>query len=288
MADEVLDNPAPSPAPTESAPAPAAAVADAAPTAQPDWPADWRDKLASGDVNVLKRLERFGAPTDVWRSFRALEQKMSSGEVRANLPENSPPEVIAQWRKDNGIPDSPAGYDIKDLSVNAADKIPESFAKFAHDKNWSPAQLKDALTFRKAEIERISKANQEADAADRQKTEDIYRNEWGQDYRLNTSLVQGLLDATGTSDAMKQDLLETMKLNPDIGKWLVTMARVYNPVATVLPNIGSNVASQVDDRLNELNKLMGNRTSEYWKGQNAEKLQAEWRQLDTAKRRFKQ
>ena len=72
--------PAAAPAPTliSGAQSPAAAPAAPAPAPVAD---DWRAKLSGGDAKELERLKRFTDEAAVWKSYRALEQKMSSGEL---------------------------------------------------------------------------------------------------------------------------------------------------------------------------------------------------------------
>src|SRR5512135_169053 len=58
--------------------------ADAAPADKaivPDWPDDWREKLAGNDEKALKRLGRFASPAGIFKSFRELEAKFSRGEL---------------------------------------------------------------------------------------------------------------------------------------------------------------------------------------------------------------
>jgi hypothetical protein len=73
------------------------------------WGDGWREHLAAGDDKARARLERFQTPTDIFKSYRALEQRVSSGELKANLPfpDKGTDEEKAAWRKDAGIPTSP-------------------------------------------------------------------------------------------------------------------------------------------------------------------------------------
>ena len=58
-------------------------------SAPADWPADWRQKLAGEDKKTLERLGRMASPADLFKSYRALEQKVSAGELKKGLPENA-------------------------------------------------------------------------------------------------------------------------------------------------------------------------------------------------------
>jgi len=65
-------------------------------SAPADWPADWRQKLAGEDKKTLERLGRMASPADLFKSYRALEQKVSAGELKKGLPENATPEQVAR------------------------------------------------------------------------------------------------------------------------------------------------------------------------------------------------
>jgi hypothetical protein len=42
----------------------------------------------------------------------SLQQQLSSGEYVKRLPKDAKPEQVAEWRKNNGIPESPEKYDF--------------------------------------------------------------------------------------------------------------------------------------------------------------------------------
>ena len=73
---------------------------------------DWRTRLAGGDEKELKRLSRFASEADVYKAYRELEKKKSSGELKQALSKDATPEQIAEWRKENGIPETPDKYDL--------------------------------------------------------------------------------------------------------------------------------------------------------------------------------
>lgn len=110
LADTTATTPAPDGAASVSgttdavAPAPAADAAPAASgtllTSEPadkpviapaDWPEDWRSKVAGEDAKELARLQRMGSPADVWKAYRALEAKISSGQLKQGLKPDATP-----------------------------------------------------------------------------------------------------------------------------------------------------------------------------------------------------
>jgi hypothetical protein len=74
--------------------------------------------------------------------------------------------------------------------------------------------------------------------------------------------------------------------DPDSIRWFASMARELNPATTLVPGAGGNVAGAVDDEIGKLEKMMGDRSSDYWKGNNAEKNQERLRQLYAAREGF--
>lgn len=271
--------PTPAPTPTPSVPptgeppaaVPAVASADA-------FPANWRDQFAEqtapGDANFRKRLDRFTAPSDVAKSWRALELKQSSGELKSQLPKEATPEQVTAWRKDNGIPEKPEGY-VEKLSLpngmvlGAEDKpIVAEFAAAAHEHNISPAALSGLV----AQYYKIQDAQalrqQEADGAFKQQSDDALRTEWGADYRANINAVGNLLARMPSGfDAQfigarilaptKEDPGRTVSLgnHPAFIKWAAGIEREINPAATLLPSRGGDPAAGVNARLAEIRKF---------------------------------
>lgn len=319
MADDIPGNPATPPAPA-SAPAPKApaqppanapaaapqAQAPVKPASEPtlltdtpkddkpapapaDWPAEWRQKLAGADQKLLKRLERFGAPNDILKSYLALEQKLSSGEVKASLPDKPTPEQLAAYRAENGIPEKPEGYFEKALPeglVVGEDEKPlfEDFFKAVHGKNWTPAQARDALEWYKRFQDQQQTAVLEADRAYKAEAEDALRAEWGAEFRANLNSIHALLDTAPAG--VKEKMLgarvgqgTALGNDPDVLRWLSGLARELNPVTTVVPGSGGNIAQSVAEEMANLQKLMGDHSSEYWKGPKAEQMQARYRDL---------
>jgi hypothetical protein len=140
---------------TPSASAQAPEVRQAAPA---DWAPDWREKLSGGDKKELERLARLASPVELYKSYRALEQRVSSGDVKKPLPENPTPEQIAEYRKERGIPETPEAYKIElphGIVPGEADKpLLEAFTKAVHEKNWDNDKVNEALSWYFSEQDR--------------------------------------------------------------------------------------------------------------------------------------
>lgn len=278
--------PVPAPAPSPSpAPAPAPApgllnpggdpAPSPAPAPTPDWPEDWRDKAAGGDPKFRTRLDRFASPADLVKSYRALEQKVSSGEVKAPLPENATDEQKAQWRKDNGVPDKPEDYKIElknGLVLGEADKpVVAEFTKMMHAKNVPNAMLNEVM---QGYFELQDKQQQDMlarDAAHRQTAEDALRTEWGPDYRRFTAGIDNFLGAApdGLGPLLAGGRLAdgTMIANdPRFIKWVNNMNLELNPASTLVP-AGGDAGKALSSRKAEIEKTMRDDRAGYFKNQ---------------------
>lgn len=288
--DNAPTDPTPTPAPTPATPTSAAPAADK----DGDWPADWRTKL-SPDGKHAKTLERFASPKAVLDSYLSLRQKVDSGELKAvsDFPSNGTPEQQAEWRKAHGVPDSAEGYELEfddGLVIGENDKeIVSGFLKAAHESNASPTQVNKILHWYYKEQERMLDAQEEKDAAYLQESEDILRAEWGQEYRVNVNIIRGLVDTLPESvrDAFVNARLgdgTALLNNPDMARWLVHTGRTINPVATIVPGAGANMASAIEDEIESIEKVMRENRAEYNRN---EKMQSRLRDLYDARERAK-
>lgn len=255
---------------------------DDKPVAAPaDWPEDWRAKLAGEDEKVLKRLERMKSPKDVLKSWRALETKLSSGDVKATLPEGATEEQVAEYRKENGIPDTPEGYLEalpNGLVVGEDDKeAVNSFLESAHGKNASPEFVASALDWYYERQEETAAQQVTADREYKQQSEDALRAEWGNEYRANVNSVQAFLDTAPVDEdgTPLKELLLGARLsdgtalgdNPLALKWLVGLAEAENPAGFVSPGAGGTQAESVEAEIAEIEKLMRTDPPAYYKDQ---------------------
>ncbi len=237
-----------------------------APAAPAEFPEDWRQKLSGGDEKELKRLERFGSPKELAKAYRELEKKMSSGVVKHDLPKDATPEQVTQWRKDNGIPEAPEGYDTNlgnGIVIGENDKpLVNEFLKEMHSANASPTAVNAALT---AYYKLIEKQAADAEAADvdfkGQSIEEL-QMEMGADFRKNINMVSNLLSTA--PDGLK-DRLEASRTpdgrklgdDPAMIKWLTQLAREVNPAAALVPGAGSNAAQSIKEEKAAIEAKMG-------------------------------
>lgn len=256
---------------------------------------DWRVRLADGDEKELKRLARFASEADVYKAYRELEKKKSSGELKAPLPKDATPEQLAEWRKDNGIPEAPDKYDLKfdnGLVIGEQDKpLIDEFVTKMHGENATPSQVKAAIA---SYYEILGKQQQELaekDAAFKDEALEGLREEWGGDFKKNLNAVNGFLQSLPEDTRLAFENARTPdgKLignDPAIIKWLAATAYEINPAATIMPSSVTNPGAAIGDEIASIEKLIGDRNSEYWKGPNAEKLQSRYSELLSAREKI--
>lgn len=285
------------PTPPAATAAPAAgtgSVLQGVPSTTPtqDWPDDWRERAAAGDEKAAKRFARYTSPADALKALVEAQNKISAGIKPAALPENATDEERAQWRADNGIPATPDEYDLTlpgGLAIGEADKeVIADFLKHAHGADMRPEQVKSSLAWYYETQERQAQEQAQADAAMFQATEEELRQEWGGDYRRNVNLASTLLD--NAPPGVKENLLgarladgTALGNSPGVLRWLASLSRELNPLATVVPGSGATAAAAVETEIAALEARMGGDEATrkaYFKD---EKAQARYRELVSAR-----
>jgi hypothetical protein len=255
------------------------------------WPEDWRDQMAAGDEKTRKLLDRYASPKDVSNAWRAFQLKMSSGELKSTLPKDARPEDVAKWRAENGIPEKHTDYKMPEgMAVGEADKpLIDLFLQDMHGENAPPQVVQKAVASY-YKIQELQKAQiAENDVVHKQESEDALRAEWGGEYRGNVNAIKGMLESApgGIADKILSARMadgRAITNDPAVLAWLASTARELNPVATVVP-AGGDQTGAIADEISSLKKMMGNTSSDYWKGPHAEKNQARYRQLVEARDR---
>lgn len=272
-------NPSPTPAPSPT-PSPTPAPAPVAAT----WRDDWRETMAGGDAKELERLKRFNDPNALFKSYRALEQKLSTGELKAQLPDGATPEQLTEYRKANGIPETPEGY-LKDLPSNIVigeqDKaLFGDFAKEMHEANASPKEVQAALGWYYKFATKLQAEDAKAAGEFRRQAEDTLRTDMGKDYHENLeragevlamapepirNLIQNArLPEYTTADGQKVPAV-ALGDHPDVAKWLSSISREINPARTLAPAGVGGAAGTVNDEIAAIEKFIQTNRGEYFK-----------------------
>lgn len=261
--------------------------------AKPAWPDNWRTLVAGDDEKVAKQLDRFTDPKAVVTAYRALQQKLSSGEYVSKLPADAKPEDVTKWRKENGIPEDVKGYEMPEgLVVGDADKpLIDAMLGSMHAKNLPKDAVKGIVADYYKQQEALAAQRAEQDADNDTAAKETLIAEWGGDYKRNANAIKSLLETApdGIKDKIMGARLADGKAavhDPDFMRWLAQLSREINPVASVVP-AGADQATAIADELAGLVKQMGDRNSDYWKGPLAERKQARYRELIDAQSRAK-
>lgn len=238
-------------------------------TTQQVWPDDWRVHLAGNDEKELKRLETLSSPQDVWKKYRNMESEYSKRQPRIEYSPDMPEQKLAEWRKQEGIPESPDKYDFSfdDGLVIGEDDQPfiDDFAKYAHESNLSNKAVKDSVRWyleRQAqEQEQLSQKNY--DYAVQNMAE--LKKEWGAEYKGNTMAIGELfVDHPEVKDllfgAVNEEGLKVGN-NAQLVRWAVDIAKKLNPTATLVFPEGEGGIKGAEARLAELKGMMG---TEQW------------------------
>lgn len=266
---------------------------ESTPPASATWPEDWREKYAGEDESKLNVLKRYISPQAMMDALFAARAKIQSGAIKTPLGDNPTPEEMAAYRKENGIPEKPEDYDtnVDGLVFGEDDKpMVDAFLKEMHAANATPEQVKAGLKAFHSIVEQEQEAQFEQDTQFKQQSLEKIREEWGQEYKLNLNLMKGVFDSYGSQGLMDKLIGgrnaegNVIGNDPDFLRFMAAVARQINPVATVTT---SGNPAAIDDELANLTKMMGDTKSEYWKGPNAEKNQARYRQLWEAKQKLK-
>lgn len=263
-----------------------AAVDAAAAKAAPAWSEKWREEYAGTDEKVLKRLQRYTTPKAALDAMIEAQNKISDGSYK-KLAENATTEQIAEYRKANGIPETPDKYLEKlpdGLVIGDEDKpFIEKFAKAFHDKNADPAVVHAAIKTYYDVVDEQEGLRQQLNAAAKTETEDALRTEWGPDYRQNANLINSFIGSMPKE--LQEELFQSSKPdgtqimnNPAMLRWLAQQARELNYTGAVLPS-GEASAKGLESEISTLKGMMGDRSSKYWKGPESAKLQARYREL---------
>lgn len=266
----------------------------------PTWQENWRDTylqqkgldLATPEgKKASKWLDRYASPAAALDALKAAQTKIDSAVVKPPLPKDATEQQVAEWRAENGIPETPDGY-LENLAnglvVGEADKpFIDLFTARLHGKNASPEIVQECLAgyYEVVEQQAIWRAEQDAQFHDDSLIE--LKGEYGPDYKRNINMVGGLLDQLGPE--VKNIMLSARTAqgrhfgdDTTIMRALVGLAREINPTASVVSGSGAGAASSIDAEIKGLEDRMG--TKAWFKDEAA---QSRYRELIDARERIK-
>jgi len=250
------------------------------------FPEDWRQQIAGDDEKALGQLGRYKTPADIWTKARALEQRISSGELRETtaFPGEGTDEEKAAWRTLNNVPEAADKYTLtRELDDNAKSQL-EGFFNHAHANNFNNDSVNSMLDYFYQKLEGDEDGLVEADKARGQAAEDALRAEWGKEFRGHMNRIEGLMDLVGgdAGSALQEARMADgtmLKDNVDVQQFLLDMALTYNPAGTLTPGDGGNINDSIEDELAAIKKVMKTDRKAY---NDDAKMQARYRELLTA------
>jgi hypothetical protein len=253
---------------------------------QADWPEDWRQKLAGEDKKTLDRLSRMASPADLLKSYRSLEEKLSSGVLKPEaLPDDATPEQVAEWRKQQGLPESHDKYleEIplpEGIVLGEADKpLALGFAEAALAANLTKEQYAGMVAkYYELNDAKIAE-REEADSAFKREAKTALAQEWGPEFVPNMNAVKNLLAGMPpeAADNFLAGRLADGSIigdNPHIIKWMANMALEINPMASLMPAGPGDQGKGNEDRIREIEALMKTDRAAYFRN---DALQDEYR-----------
>ena len=256
-------------------------------TTDASWfPEDWRQQIAGDDDKALAQLGRYKTPTDIWNKSRALEQRISSGELKeiSAYPAEGSDEDKAAWREANGVPMGADKYTLsKEIEQSELEEL-TPFFEWAHGENMPNDVVDKMVGFFYETGQQQEGASAEADKARAQAAEDALRGEWGNDYRGHMNRIDALLDMV--EEGQGDSILDARM--PDGSKirdskiamnFLLEAALNTNP-ATTLTADGVGTIDTIETELNQIRDVMRTDRKKYDRD---EGMQNRFRQLLEAK-----
>lgn len=258
-----------------------------------------REAWAAGDEKKATKLGRYATPTAALDAFISLQDRVRSGELKAQLPKNATDDQVKAWRVENGIPETHDKYDLKlskDVAIAAEDKpYVDSMLKAIHSHGVN-SQIASTVVDLYYDVQRqMTEARMAKDASFAQQSEDALRVDWGNEYRLNINQNQALLAMIPAAD---RELFVRGRLangdpimaHPGIQRWLNALAREINPVAALVPDSGGDIAGGIESEIKKIEGYMeapaGSADhAKYWKGTEGEATQKRYRELLDGKER---
>jgi hypothetical protein len=70
-------------------------------------------------------------------------------------------------------------------------------------------------------------------------------------------------------------------------KWLAQFGREINPTATLVPVNDPDACKTISTEIADIEKMMGDQSSEYWRGPKSAQLQTRYRELTEASEKMK-
>lgn len=200
---------------------------------KPEWPEDWREKLANGDEAMLKVLKRYSSPTTFAKGWKEREDLIRSGKLKAAKPDGTDEKAMAEWRKENGVPDDPTGYVIPDavkgVLVDEDKPLVTAWFEDAHAAGMPQEMAAKGIEWYGKIIGGLQEQQAKNDKEARDAAEDALRKEWSHaEYKANTTLGARWLASTPLGETwadLRTPDGRRLGDNPDFMMWAADNGR---------------------------------------------------------------
>lgn len=164
------------------------------------WAEDWREQLATDDAGKvddkqLAVLKRYDSPKAYHKASMAARQRISSGEYRRGMPDPTDTAAVAEWRKENNVPEKADDYPVPLPQGVTFDQLDEGtkaglngFREAFHKINLPVAQAEQLMAAANEIAADQAEATAMADANNQDTNEDTLRTDWGASYRPNVKM----------------------------------------------------------------------------------------------------
>lgn len=230
----------------------------------PADPGEWRKRYAGDDEKRLNILNRYPSEKEFSDAFFHGRDEIS--RLMSDKPpgKDSTPEQLSAWRKQNGVPESAAGYFEKlpkEVVFQESDKstiMPYLEASLARgDKPETVANnLQIYHNAQRSMMEQIGKDDTAASSS----LVSSLKEDWKGEYDANMGIFSNFLESAYPKDFLAllknarlgDDKRTPLMLHPDFVRSMVETARTLNPTGT---NIGGgkgyDTPQQIDDAIAE-------------------------------------
>lgn len=172
---------------------------DEADKTDPAIPENWRELASNGDEDSLKLLKRYGSMSGVVKALKEAQNTIRSGKLKRDMPDPKDEKAVAEWRREQGIPDDPSGYKLPDTVIKrmSDDDKPmiASFTDYAHAKGAPQSVVDIASEWYFDMAEQAATKQAEEDAAALDDAETALRKDWAHgEYKANMTLAKRFIE----------------------------------------------------------------------------------------------
>ncbi len=268
---------------------------------KPYYPEDWREtyaaKIAGDDEKaekrILKKMKRYIDPPALFSKAWELDAIFSEGGLVKIPGKDAKEDDVAAFNKAMGVPEKAEDY-FKDIKldngavIGEADKpLAESFAAAVHKMGATPDVVSAGMNWYFSNMEEQAAVLDESDNKFRVESNQELKDEYGPAFSRYTNSISSLFSTTpGGTDVDAEGSLIGRLLggrmadgkiignDPDMVRFLVSMSRELNPVATVTEG-GDQSGMSLEAELKEIQGLRKTNKREYY----SEKVQAREQEL---------